>query len=202
MEERPGKRGEMDVSMRTGSAGRQRRARVTIAIASGVGLLLVGAALATPSFNVISAPVHARGTTDGRLDVSSEAGIKLKTRRAIDVATQQIVLGPGGHTGWHSHPGPVLVTVKSGALRLIYADDCTGLGTVYEAGDTFVDRGDETVHIARNETPSNVNEGKVEFWATYLVPGAPGTALRIDEADPGPPGPCDDDDEDDDEDDD
>src|SRR5918999_2227463 len=188
MEERPGKRGEMDVSMRTGSAGRQRRARVTIAIASGVGLLLVGAALATPSFNVISAPVHARGTTDGRIDVSSEAGIKLKTRRSIDVATQQIVIGPGGHTGWHSHPGPVLVTVTSGALRVIYATDCTGLGTVYEAGDTFVDRGDETVHIARNESLT----ANVELWATYLVPGAPGTALRIDEADPGPPGPCDD----------
>src|SRR5918999_5730569 len=197
MEERPGKRGEMDVSMRTGSAGRQRRARVTIAIASGVGLLLVGAALATPSFNVISAPVHARGTTDGRIDVSSEAGIKLKTRRAIDVATQQIVIGPGGHTGWHSHPGPVLVTVKSGALRVIYANDCTGLGTVYEAGDTFVDRGDETVHIARNESLT----ANVELWATYLVPGAPGTALRIDEADPGPPGPCDDDDDEDEDDD-
>jgi quercetin dioxygenase-like cupin family protein len=186
----------MDSSIQTRSAGRRGRARVTIAIALGVGLLVVGAALATPGFNVISAPVHARGTTDGRINVSSEAGIKLKTRRSIDVATQQIVLGPGGHTGWHSHPGPVLVTVKSGALRLIYADDCTGLGTVYEAGDSFVDRGDETVHIARNESQT----ANVEFWATYLVPGAPGTALRIDAADPGPPGPCDNDDEDDDDD--
>jgi quercetin dioxygenase-like cupin family protein len=183
----------MDGSIRTSSAGRQRRARVTIAIALGVGLLLVGAALATPSFNVISAPVHARGTTDGRLDVSSEAGIKLKTRRAIDVATQQVVIGPGGHTGWHSHPGPVLVTVKSGTWRVIYADDCTGLGTVYEAGDTFVDRGDETVHIARNESQT----ANVELWVTYFVPGPPGTGLRIDQADPGPPGPCDDEDDDD-----
>jgi quercetin dioxygenase-like cupin family protein len=63
---------------------------------------------------------------------------------------------------WHSHPGPVLVTVKSGALRVIYADDCTGTGTLYETGDTFVDRGDETVHIARNESPA----GNVEFWAS------------------------------------
>ena len=182
----------MDSSMQTGSAGRRGRARVTIAIAFGVGFLLVGAALATPGFNIISAPVHARGTTDGRIDVSSEAGIKLRTRRAIDVATQQIVIGPGGHTGWHSHPGPVLVTVKSGALRVIYADDCTGLGTVYDAGDTFVDRGDETVHIARNGSAT----ANVELWATYLVPGAPGTGLRIDEADPGSPGPCDDEDDD------
>ncbi|MDP9188067.1 MAG: hypothetical protein M3O25_02320 [Actinomycetota bacterium] len=184
----------MDGSIQTGSAGRQSRARVAIAIALGVSFLLVGAALATPGFNVISAPIHARGTTDGRINVSSEAGIKLKTRRSIDVATQQIVIGPGGHTGWHSHPGPVLVTVKSGALRVIYANDCTGRGTVYDAGDTFVDRGDETVHIARNESST----ANVEIWATYLVPGAPGTGVRIDEADPGPPGSCDDDEDDDD----
>jgi hypothetical protein len=177
-----------------GSSRVKRRPRVILLALALVSLLCVGAAVATPPFNIISAPVHARGTTDGRIDVSSEAGIKLKTRRSIDVATQQIVIGPGGHTGWHSHPGPVLVTVKSGALRVIYANDCTGLGTVYEAGDTFVDRGDETVHIARNESLT----ANVEFWATYLVPGAPGTALRIDEADPGPPGPCDDDDEDED----
>jgi quercetin dioxygenase-like cupin family protein len=194
MEKRLGKRGDMDGSIQTGSAGRQSRARVAIAIALGVSFLLVGAALATPGFNVISAPIHARGTTDGRINVSSEAGIKLKTRRSIDVATQQIVIGPGGHTGWHSHPGPVLVTVKSGALRVIYANDCTGRGTVYDAGDTFVDRGDETVHIARNESST----ANVEIWATYLVPGAPGTGVRIDEADPGPPGSCDDDEDDDD----
>ena len=181
-----------------GSSRVTRRPRVILLALALVSLLCVGAAVATPPFNVISAPVHARGTTDGRIDVSSEAGIKLKTRRSIDVATQQIVIGPGGHTGWHSHPGPVLVTVKSGALRVIYANDCTGLGTVYEAGDTFVDRGDETVHIARNESLT----ANVELWATYLVPGAPGTALRIDEADPGLPGPCDDDDGDEDEDDD
>jgi hypothetical protein len=49
--------------------------RKAVAAAFGVGLLLiVGAALATPSFNVITAPLHARGTTEGKLDVSSEAG--------------------------------------------------------------------------------------------------------------------------------
>lgn len=173
--------------------------RKAVAAAIGLGFLLcVGAALATPSFNVITAPLQARGTTDGRIDVSSESGIRLKTRRSIDVATQQIVIGGGGHTGWHSHPGPVIVTIKSGALRLIYADDCTGTGTVYEAGDTFVDRGDETVHIARNESLT----ANVEFWATYLVPGAPGTALRIDAAEPAAPSSCDDEDDEEDDDDD
>jgi len=35
---------------------------------------------------------------------------------------------------------------------------------------SFIDRGDETIHIARNDSLLN----EVELWATYLVPGAPG----------------------------
>ena len=70
--------------------------------------------------------------------------------------------------------------------------------TLYEAGDTFVDRGDETVHIARNESLT----ANVELWATYFVPGTPGSAFRLDEPLPGPPDCDDDDDDDDDEDDD
>ena len=154
----------------------RRNARVTLAIALGAGFLLVGVALATPGVGIISAPVHARGTIGDRQVVNSKSGIHLKTKGSVDVATQQIVIAGGGSTGWHSHPGPVLVTVKSGSLRLIYSDDTTCEGTVYEAGDSFIDRGDEVTHIARNESLTQ----SVELWATYLVPGAPGTGFRND----------------------
>jgi hypothetical protein len=144
----------------------------------------VGAALATPGLGVLSAPVHARGTLTEDLIVNSKSGIHFKAKRLTDLVTQQIVLAGGGHTGWHSHPGPVLVTVKRGALRLIYADDTTCQGTVYEAGDSFVDRGDENVHIARNVSASE----EVELWATYIVPGDPPGAFRLD--DPVAPNGC------------
>jgi quercetin dioxygenase-like cupin family protein len=150
--------------------------RVTLAIVVGSGLLVVGAALATPGIGILSAPVHARGTLGQHQVVNSKSGVHLKTRGSVDVATQQIVIAGGGSTGWHSHPGPVLVTVKSGTLRLVYADDLTCRGTVYEAGDSFVDRGDSVTHVARNESPTD----PVELWATYLVPGDPGTAFRND----------------------
>jgi quercetin dioxygenase-like cupin family protein len=133
-------------------------------------------AVATPGIGILSAPVHARGTLDVRQVVNSKSGIHLKTKGSVDVATQQLVMEGGGSTGWHSHPGPVLVTVKSGTLRLIYADDPTCTGTVYEAGDSFIDRGDAVAHIARNVSPT----AQVELWATYLVPGAPGTGFRND----------------------
>jgi hypothetical protein len=74
----------------------------------------------------------------------------------------------------------VLVTIKEGSLQLIYADDTSCQGTVYEQGDSFIDRGDETVHIARASPLTGV-----VLWATYFVPGTPTTtAFRIDAADP------------------
>jgi quercetin dioxygenase-like cupin family protein len=156
--------------------GRRRNARVMMAVAVGAGFLLVGVAVATPGVGILSSPVHARGTIDARQVVNSKSGVHLKTKGSVDVATQQLVIDGGGSTGWHSHPGPVLVTVKSGALRLIYADEPTCQGTVYEAGDSFIDRGDAVTHIARNVSQT----AQVEFWATYLVPGAPGTGFRND----------------------
>jgi hypothetical protein len=143
--------------------------------------VLTGIALATPGINVIGFPPVARGTHAELLNVHSKAGVKLQTKSSVDFVTQQIVLGPGGSTGWHGHPGPVLVTVKSGALTLVYADDAACEGRTYSAGESFVDRGDEIVHNAFNRGTVNL-----EFWATYLVPGDPGTAAaRIDAADPG-----------------
>jgi hypothetical protein len=136
-------------------------------------------ALATPGIGVV-APVHARGTAAELLNVHSKAGIKLQTKSSVDFVTQQLTIAPGGTTGWHSHPGPALVTVKSGELTLVYANDATCQGRTYKAGESFVDRGDAIVHTARNLSAVNL-----EFWATYLVPGTPGTPQRIDEASPG-----------------
>ncbi len=146
-----------------------------------VGLfVIVGAAIATPGIGVLGAPVHARGTIAETLNVRGSSGIELVTRGSVDVVTQQITIAAGGSTGWHGHPGPVLVTIKSGAMTFVYANDPTCTGRTYIAGQSFVDRGDEVTHNARNLGPE-----PLEIWATYLVPGTPGAAFRIDAADPG-----------------
>jgi quercetin dioxygenase-like cupin family protein len=155
-----------------------RQRRIFVAVVAGLSLL-AGAALATPGVGVLST-VHARGTNADRLNIHSAAGIKLKTKNPLDFVTQQLTIAPGGTTGWHSHPGPVLVTVKSGALTLVYADDPTCQGRTYHAGQSFVDRGDETVHTALN-----LGTTPVELWATYLVPGPAGAPMRLDAPDPG-----------------
>jgi hypothetical protein len=151
-----------------------------IIVTAAVGFFaFAGVALATDPIGVVG-PIQARGTNEALLNIQSAAGIKLKTKSSLDFVTQKITIDPGGTTGWHSHPGPVLVTVKTGALRLVYADDSSCEGNVYTAGQSFVDRGDETVHTALNAGP-----GTLELWGTYLVPGAPGSAIRLNAADPG-----------------
>jgi len=92
---------------------------------------------------------------------------------------QQIVIAPGGNTGWHSHPGPVVVLIKSGQMSFYDSEDPTCTVRTYSAGEAFIDSGQGHVHIARNEGSVNL-----ELWATYFdVPV--GGAFRINADSPG-----------------
>jgi quercetin dioxygenase-like cupin family protein len=144
-----------------------------------VGLLLlipVGGALATASFGILEATVQARGT------LADDQWGKIKVRSGTDVAVQKIRIAPGGHTGWHSHPGSAVVVVKAGALTLYEGDDRKCRPTTYPAGSTFVDVGHGNVHIGRNE-----GSVEVELWVTYFeVPVGGSFRLDVDPA----PGNC------------
>lgn len=87
-----------------------------------------------------------------------------------DVFTARITFEPGGSVGWHTHPGPVIVTVASGALTIINASDC--VPRIYSAGRAFIDPGQGNVHIGYNDSL-----GQTVVYATFLdVPqGAPAT---------------------------
>ncbi len=118
-----------------------------------------------------------RGTLQSG-DKINTANLKLKIRTDIDVFTQSITITPGGHTGWHSHPGPVFVTIASGAMTFYDGDDPTCTPIVYGVGDTFIDEGGGHIHIARNQGSTNL-----VLYATYLLPV--GAAPRTDVPDPG-----------------
>ena len=52
----------------------------------------------------------------GAFHVQSKAAgydVELKSHDNTDIAVANIVVAPGGHSGWHFHPGPVLVVVKT-----------------------------------------------------------------------------------------
>ena len=124
----------------------------------------------------------ARGPlVDRPLDVNWHFGpgskVKLQTSGPMEQAVQRIVAIPGATFGWHSHPGPTIVTVLSGTLSFYHAEECTHRIN-YTAGQSFSNMPDE-IHLARNE-------GTVDLviYATYYVPVGTG-ALRIDQPSPG-----------------
>jgi len=97
---------------------------------------------------------------------------RLETEGDARLVSQDITIQPGGHTGWHSHPGPVFVTIAAGTLTLFdAAEPCSRL--VYASGTSFVDPGGGHVHIARN-----LGDTAVSLKVLYMVPA--GVPIRID----------------------
>jgi quercetin dioxygenase-like cupin family protein len=141
------------------------------------------AAVFTPGAGIIRAPVLARAgfvdSTDIKFKVKDGSEEVLHVDNAADTVVQEIVIGPGGHSGWHSHPGPVVILIKSGQMSFYDGDDPTCTVRSYSAGQAFIDSGQGHVHIARNEGNQDL-----EIWAVYFdVPA--GQSFRIDAPLPG-----------------
>jgi quercetin dioxygenase-like cupin family protein len=154
-------------------------------VAATVALALVtGPALATPPSPGVVGVVVARGDfadpVDIKLKVTEGSQEVIHAPNARQTVMQSIVFSPGAHTGWHSHPGPVVVLVKSGELTLYASHDGTCEARTYTTGQAFIDRGQGHAHIGVN-TAAGAN---TELWVTYFdVP--PGGAFRINADDPG-----------------
>ena len=85
----------------------------------GVTAYAAGAVLATPPVGVTGIPL-AQGQF-GEIDaktLSSSWQARIDTKGESDLYILENRIAPGGRFGWHSHPGPSLVIVKSGALTL------------------------------------------------------------------------------------
>jgi len=89
---------------------------------------------------------------------------QIAERNRLQVFVQHIQVGPNEALPWHSHPGPVVVTVVEGALT--YEDAAHGecRRVTYQAGTGFTDHGFGKVHRAIAGP-----EG-ADFYATYLLP--------------------------------
>ena len=136
-----------------------------------------GIVLATPSSGVTSTTI-ATGTL-GPINLLVKTGSWMTQLRTKGKSTLSVVendVAPGGTFGWHSHPGPSLIVVKSGTMTFYRGNDPTCKPEVYNAGQAFVDSGHD-VHIG-------LNRGTTEavVIVTRLLPvGAP---ARIDQPDP------------------
>ncbi len=133
------------------------------------GFLLIGMAAAvsaTPGTGV-SGTVLAKGT--------SPDGIVVSSREKTDVAVFEIIIAPGGSTGWHYHDGPVIAVVKSGTLTRTLHDCST---EVTSPGGSFVEpAGRDRIHLGRN-----LGTESVVLLVTYVMPA--GQPLSQDAAQP------------------
>jgi quercetin dioxygenase-like cupin family protein len=164
---------------------RTRLLTVTAAIATVSALVLVAAlivapALATPQTGLTAEQV-AKGSF-GEINVKTHNfpphKVKLKTKANSDVYVIRNTFDPGGSSGWHTHPGPSLITVTKGEITAYEGDDLKCTPTLYRAGEGFVDPGDGHVHLLRNETSA-----PAETVAVQILPKD--AARRIDADDPG-----------------
>ena len=140
--------------------------RATLLVAVGVAVLallalVVGVALATTPSGVTATPLTR--ATLGEFKAKND-GIKVKSvQRSADIAIVKLEISPGGSTGWHHHPGVVMVAVDSGSVTE-YDPECNP--TVIDAGKGFTESNSE-VHLVRNE-----GEVKAVLYATFLIPSA------------------------------
>jgi quercetin dioxygenase-like cupin family protein len=105
---------------------------------------------------------------------SPEHNVILHLKGQTDVLQTDLIFQPGGTTGWHYHPGPVVVVIKSGALTEI---DSKGCMSVHPMGSAFFEEAN-VVHNVINHT------GVVtEVYATFLSPA--GSQPLIPASDPG-----------------
>src|SRR6266699_3648975 len=117
-----------------------RNSVILSALAVGIGALacrdtttpreLATAGITGPSYTAavdFTATVVGRGNL-GTFHIQSKAGaydVELKSHDNTDIVVANIAVAPGGHSGWHFHPGPVLVVVKTGTITFYMADDPT-----------------------------------------------------------------------------
>ncbi|MEU8530296.1 cupin domain-containing protein [Streptomyces sp. NPDC048629] len=148
------------------SGGRLRKALVVAGTVAAVAVV-PSAAIATPGSGV-TGTILAKGTSDGDLRIKPAKG-------DTDVTVRTITIAPGGTTGWHHHPGQVIVVVRSGTLTRTL-DDCSL--EVTPAGKAFIEpAGHKHRHLGRN-----LGTEPLVLYVSYLLPkGAP---LSVDEEAP------------------
>ena len=133
--------------------------------------LLAGAAVATPGSGA-SSTVVARAAfadhVDLKLRIRDGHGGRdnIHIRNAADTVMQQIRFDPGAFSGWHSHPGPVFITVTEGELTYYMYDDPSCTPHVVTKGNGFVDDG--RGHMVRNESGEPAQDMSV-----IIAPPAP-----------------------------
>src|ERR687897_1964342 len=132
-------------------------------IVSAVAFLaLISPAAAEPAVGV-TPNVIGRATFDA-FNLQSDPRVmelSAQAKRPVDIVVRTHDYAPGSSTGWHSHPGPVFITVTEGQVTFYERDDPTCTPKVVLKGQGYVDTGKG--HIGRNESGAPAKDVTVIF---------------------------------------
>ncbi|MGH2931236.1 MAG: hypothetical protein ACRDKK_00105 [Gaiellaceae bacterium] len=142
------------------------RVKVILALAAAAVLLSAGGAIAThvPEIDPATVPTGFFVAHNHVADIPVSAIARAVNPNGADVFVQHLSLGANQAFAWHTHPGPVIVTVRSGSLIYQTAHHNTCLNRPYSAGQGFVDPGFGHVHRVI------AGPAGAEIYSTFLLP--------------------------------
>jgi quercetin dioxygenase-like cupin family protein len=141
--------------------GREERYMRCIAIVTLI-LIMSAGAFATPPDGVASNEMLAESTLHdalGETVTSADWAVTVAASGNSKVYHQDLVIAPGGYSGWHTHPGVLLVTVEQGSIDW-YDSECERRS--FEAGDSFTEGSDA-------HTVVNAGEEDAHMLIAYIV---------------------------------
>lgn len=145
--------------------------------------LIAGVSLATPTVGAFNNVILSTGTVNR--DVHSHAHVALpgtedgfsaeiETDGAANFIVQDVKFSPGGTTGWHTHPGILLLSLAADSGPIDWYDsNCNK--HVYNAGDSWTEG--TKLHDVVNSSSVDAH-----FVVTYVV--AKGVNKRTDQPAP------------------
>ncbi|HKB20334.1 MAG TPA: cupin domain-containing protein [Gaiellaceae bacterium] len=160
--------------------------RISLLLAAAIaavlvtGIYVLDSAAVDPPPPIAAEPLTARSVFVDPIDLKVKIKHHGGTRVVhVDDPSSTVVVRytvqPGAQFPWHSHAGPVVVNIISGALTYLPEGDCAA--HTYTAGQAFIDPGQGHVHTAFNH-----GSQPLTFIATFFA--APATGSLLIPADP------------------
>ena len=162
----------------------QRKTIVAIGVATAAVISAASIAVpasATPPTGGFSPSPISLGTFDA-LDVKAEkAGkwdLRLKAKGETDVRVTRVSFPAHSSSGWHSHPGPNLLTVTIGEVVEYESNNPLCTGTTYHMGETFGDNGGSAVHVFNGNGTANIDRTTMANNSAALTAAGSGATIR------------------------
>jgi hypothetical protein len=132
-------------------------------------------ALATPGAGVTTTTFV---TADFNKTVHTNSDrVKFQTKDLTTVRVQKLDWAAGAYSGWHHHPGVIIVTVQSGSVTVMDSNcNTVTYGPGLPDGAVFVEGGDAPLQVTSDN-------GAVEY-AMQVAPRANPPVFRIEDQPP------------------